>query len=201
MIRKKKRRQNTARRVIALLIVACIGALIVWQRVPAWAAWQNIARLARRDDAEEALRLIRREKFGLICPESECFIFDRDGIVFERARIVVGDVVMRVEDPSGKEPSTDARFIDDVSWGNLKPILAFIEGRGVPVSRIELKRSAYEIIIESPGEAGPVPFYFSLEFDPADHLRAMPAFLKQAPLRTLMYADFRVQGRIFYKQY
>ncbi len=188
------------RRVIIWLIFLSMLGFGIWQRQAVLSSWRNVMRVIYMEDVAVALGLMRQDHFGLICPPSGCFVFGHDGIVSGHARIVVGDVVMRVDDLMGTDPAVGALFINQPSWANLKPILEAVERKEIIAPTMRLMRASNELFIESPREdGGTVLFYFSLDLDPAEHLRALSAFLKQAPLSTLEYADFRVKGRIFYK--
>ena len=198
---RKKRRGNPVRCAIIWLVIFSVFGLGAWQRKALISLWGDASRILHVEDVGAALRLTHEDQFGLICPPSGCFVFGHDGIVAGHARVVVGDILIRIDDPAGTDPAAGTLLMDQPSWANLKPILEAVRRKEISAPTIRLARASNELFIQSVRDDGSsVPFYFSLDFDPAEQLRALSAFLKQAPLSTLEYADFRVKGRIFYKQ-
>lgn len=199
-MRKKKSGQWAPRRAILFVAIAALLAAAFWQRQAIMAFARNIALVRTAPDALSALRSFKRTTFGVLCAglageAGDCFVFDEDGVVFNGARTVVGEIV-RVSDHSEAVPQIGSRVIDADSWRNIYPIIRFARDGGFNVADFILKRGEREIDIVLTD--GPV-LRFSYEFDPTQHLRALPAFREKVSFDSLEYLDMRVEGKIFYK--
>ena len=163
---------------------------------------ENIRRVLHVPDVSSVLHSLRQETFGILCMKKgsaadDCYVFDRDGIVFGPARTVVGDVIVRIDDASAFLPAVGEPLIGSDAWANLFPIMTFLRDGGIPFSSVSLKRREKEIVITLP-DSGTL-IYASLEFSPERSLRALPEFQKKIPLASLEYMDLRAEGKVFYK--
>lgn len=200
-MRKKKTVYWTPRKAFFFLILGALFAFLAWQ-------WRSIASFARNvalvrsaPDALTALRSFQHTTFGVICTESadaaeDCFVFSEEGVIFNGARTVVGDMIIRVSDRSGDKPQIGAFVVDPDSWENIVPIMRFVRGESLDIADFILKRTEREIDIIL---AGGTVLRFSYEFDPASHLRALVVLREKVPFESLEYLDMRVEGKIFYK--
>lgn len=163
---------------------------------------ENIRRVLHVPDISSVLHSMRQETFGVLCMKHEniaddCYVFDRDGIVFGPARTVVGDVIVRIDDPSAFIPALGQPMIESDAWANLFPVIRFLHDDGVAFSTVSLKRAQKELAITLP-DTGTL-IYISLEFSPERSLRALSELAKKTSLAGLKYIDLRAEGKIFYK--
>ena len=197
----RKRRRGGIRRIAIACIGAAFVACAVWQRVALVSFMSDVRRASHVPDVVSALHSLHRETFGVLCMTSpgaadDCYVFDADGIIFGTAHTVVGDAIARIDDASAFKPAIGEPFLDAGVWQNLSPIVAAIKNGDMPVSVFVLKRAEREVVVTlSPSGTS---LYFSLEFSPEKHLRALPEFMKKVRAETLEYADLRVEGKIFY---
>ena len=200
MMRKKKAGYRVLRRAILFLVlVAFLGGGIL-QRKAVASFVRNVMLARTAPDALSALRSFQHTTFGVLCAgladeAGDCFVFDENGVIFNGARTVVGSIV-RVSDRSGEAFQVGSRMIDADSWRNIVPIIRFARDTGLDIADFALKRDEQEIDISLTD--GPV-LRFSYEFDPAQHLRALPVLREKVALGSLEYLDMRVEGKIFYK--
>lgn len=201
MLRYKKKQRGWFKRFIFFSVCAAIVFIGVRYRTQvaryAYDAWLVV----RKPDVAAALRLTRHDNFGMLCVQDvagadDCYMFDKDGIVFGSARMVISDIIVRVNDPSDFKPVIGMPLIDADIWKNIAPIIAYAQ-EGLPVSTMALSRPEKELIVTL-SESG-TRLYFNLRIDPAEHIRALKELAKTTPLASLQYADLRVKGRVFYK--
>ena len=158
--------------------------------------------VVRKPDVAAALRLVRHDNFGMLCVKDstgadDCYMFDNDGIVFSAARMVVDDVIVRVNDSSDSKPVIGALFIEPEIWKNMALIIAYAQDE-LPAGIITLSREDKELTNTLLVDRG-TRLYFNLRLDPAEHIRALQELQKTIPLDSLDYVDLRVKGRVFYK--
>ena len=198
MIKKKKKRSRIWV-YITLLIVINAGLLFFYYQDAIAGYLRTVRALIFKPDVEQALAVVRRMPLGIYCSGDECYVFDADGILFDRARTVVGDVIVKIADVSEAHylPKVGAAFLEPYQWENLKLIVMFMNQGGLPAQRVVLDRAAEELTVYAAPRGTPV--YFTLEFSPAEHLRALKEFQKVMPLERAQYVDMRVEHKIFYK--
>ena len=185
-----------------LIIIVGVGAAGAYYRDIVITYWQDVQRVLHKPDVRVVLQNLKRQPFGVFCvnnesSEADCYVFDRAGIVFDKARTIVGDVIVRLDEVTDRKPTLNAPLIDGESWRNLYPLLVFVESKNIMVSRMLLQRGEREVIVTlSPAN---IPVYVSLEFNPSEHLRALKQLEKKVALDKVQYLDLRVEGKIFYK--
>lgn len=201
MLRPRRKKKNWMRFFTWLFVFIFIIAVgIRWHaRMAEYmkSAWL----VAHKPDVVAALRLARHDNFGMLCVKDmagadDCYVFNKDGIVFGSARMVVGDVIVRVNDQSDFKLVIGAPLIDADIWKNLAPLIAYAR-EGLPAVIMALSRQEKELTVTL-SESG-TRLYFNLRLDPAEHIRALKELAKTVPLASLQYADLRVKGRVFYK--
>lgn len=161
----------------------------------------NALLVVRKPDIASVLHTLRQEDFGMLCVQSgagadDCYVFDEDGIIFKSARMVVSDVIARVDDLSDFKPVVGAPVTDPDIWKNMMPIIAYAK-ETLPANRIQFARTEKELTIVL-SDSG-TRLYFNLRLDPEEHIRALKELQKTTPFDSLEYADLRVKGRVFYK--
>lgn len=203
MIRKRKQRRRF-KGVIFLFFLIAIAAAGARYRETVMQYWTMLMLVAERKDARILARSLRHEPLGILCvtpsleaAAEECYIFDTMGVVFGRARTVVSEVIVKVNEQSDIRPAFNTVFVSSADWQNLRLILEAVRDKKIMVSRIALQRADKELTLTVLPEA--TPFYFSYAFDPRVHLDALPQFLKKVPLTELQYVDLRIEGKIFYQ--
>lgn len=198
---EKKKKKNWLRCIFSFTVLAAVIFVCVRYRTQiaryADTAWLVI----KKPDVASILHAVRREDFGMLCVKDpagadDCYVFDAEGVIFDSARIVVGDVIARVDDASDFKPVLGAMLADAEIWPNMAGVIAYVKD-GLPPSRMTFARTEREITVTLT-ESG-TRLYFNLGLDPAEHIRALKELSKTVPLTTLEYADLRVKGRVFYK--
>ncbi len=201
MLRSRKKKKNWLRCIASITVLAAVifagvyfRAQIMWFTESAWL-------VMRKPDIASILHAVRREDFGMLCVKDaaeadNCYVFDKEGVIFEAANVVVGDVIARVDDASDFKPALGVMLADADIWANMAPIVAYAK-EDLPVSRMVFMRAERELAVML-ADSG-TKLYFSLRFDPAEHIRALKELSKTSPIETLEYADLRVKGRVFYK--
>ena len=174
----------------------------VRQRETVTRYWAMLVLALKQKDARVLALSLRHEPLGILCvmpnadAAEECYVFDTKGVVFDRARTVVGEVIVKINEQSDIRPVLNTDFVPTADWQNLKPILEAVRDKKITVSRIALQRTDKELTLTVLPQA--IPFYFSYEFNPRAHIDALPEFFKKVSLDKLQYVDLRIEGKIFY---
>ncbi len=202
MIQRRRKKKPSLFKALFFLIVICIVLFGIWQRKAVMRYADNVRRVLHVPDVPSILHSLRQEAFGILCmtkdaASDDCYVFDRDGIVFGSARTVVGDVIVRIDDSSSFLPILGEPLIESDAWANMLPVIRFLKEGNFPFSSVLLKRAQNELVITVPDSDTLI--YISLEFVPSRSLRALPEFIKRVPFSGLKYIDLRAEGRIFYK--
>ncbi len=201
MLRSRNKKKNWLRCIFSFtLLIALIFTGVRFRAQIgrlASSAWIVI----KKPDIASVLHAMRREDFGMLCVKDSagadsCYVFDKEGVIFEAANVVVGDVIARVDDASDFKPALGVLLADPEIWINMAAVIAYAKD-GLPASRMELLRTEKEITVTL-ADSG-TKLYFSLQLDPSEHIRALKELSKTVPIETLQYADVRVKGRVFYK--
>ncbi|KKR88881.1 MAG: hypothetical protein UU85_C0001G0067 [Candidatus Wolfebacteria bacterium GW2011_GWA2_42_10] len=138
-----------------------------------------------------------REKFGIWCPQEEfamnCWWFDKNGIVFEKAPRVEGEIIYKIIDSSQGELSLGGRILDESLFKNLLKIFELLEKADFNSKTFRLDLALYEVQTElSP------KIYFNIRIDPDFGLSALQSF-KNQDLKKIEYIDLRVENRAYYR--
>jgi len=130
-------------------------------------------------------------------PDSSCFWFDSDGIIFKKAIGVEGNLITSLSDYSQKNIGLNSKIVPDEFIANIFSIFRAVSASGLSVKEIRLNDlAAQEIEVDT--YDGP-KIYFSLRF-PADSVPGVIQSLKEkTTFGNLQYVDFRVENRVYYK--
>lgn len=202
MIRRKKQKSRFGQ-IFFLIFLVAVAAASVRYRITVARYWTMMTFVLERKDARVLALSLRHEPLGILCvtpnldTAEECYLFDVKGIVFGRARTVVHEVIVKIDEQSDIRPAINMVFVPSADWQNLRPILEAVRDKKIMASRITLQRANKELTLTIPPQT--TPLYFSYAFDPRVHLGALPEFLKKVPLAELQYVDLRIEGKIFYR--
>ena len=201
MLRPRKKKKNWLRPAVSFAVLAAVIFIGVRFRAQAARLVSSAWLVVKKPDIASVLHAVRREDFGMLCVKDvagadSCYVFDKEGVIFEAANVVVGNVIARVDDASDFKPALGVILADPDIWGNMVPIIAYAKD-SLPASRMELLRTEKEITVTLMDSG--TKLYFSLQFDPSEHIRALKELSKTVPTETLEYVDLRVKGRVFYK--
>ncbi|MSR73649.1 MAG: hypothetical protein EXS60_01145 [Candidatus Pacebacteria bacterium] len=201
MLRPRKKKKNWLRCIFSFAVLAFLiftgvrfHAQIVRFVESAWL-------VVKKPDIASVLHAVHREDFGMLCVKDvtgadSCYVFDKEGVIFQAANLVVGSVIARVDDASDFKPTLGVMLADPEVWANIAPIVAYVK-ESLPASRMEFVRAERELTVTLSDNG--TKFYFSLQFSPSEHIRALKELSKTVSIETLQYADLRVKGRVFYK--
>jgi hypothetical protein len=125
---------------------------------------------------------------------SGCLWFDKNGIIFEEAPLVEGNLINNVDDFSGRSFKLGESVLGEKFFSNLLKIFDVLEKSDLGIKSLRLERiELQEIHTESSPR-----IYFSLRFDPYFGLSAIQS-LKNLGLNRVAYIDLRVENRAYYK--
>ena len=194
-------------------LTSFLGAdnILIWQNKPDETFFKNhpkIVDLAIRKDYLERkieIDMDEREKLGVWCKTTtnnqelitnNCWWFDENGVIFEEAPIVEGEMIYKIIDSSNRELALGDRILDENLFNNLILIFKTLERAGLNLKTLRLENlSAQEVIAESPLTP---KIYFSLRFDP-DFSLSVFENLKKTDLEKVEYLDLRIKNRAYYK--
>lgn len=137
----------------------------------------------------------KREKFGIWCV-IECWWFDKNGKIFEKAPRIEGEMIYKINDYSNRQLAIGSQIIEENLFENLLKIFEAINKAGLNVKTLYLRDLVLqEVSVES---SGLPKIYFSLRFDPSFALSAIEKLKKEGIFKKINYIDFRVENRVYY---
>lgn len=139
----------------------------------------------------------KREKFGIWCA-GECWWFDKNGKIFEKAPKTEGEMIYKINDFSNRQSAIGSQIIEKNLFDNLLKIFNVIEQAELNIRTVNFKDPALqEVFIESSGFQFP-KIYFSLRIDPSFALSVIQKLKKEGIFKKVEYIDFRVENRAYY---
>lgn len=184
-------------------LTSFLGAnnILIWQNNPDETFFKNHPKIIdltiKKDylNRKIEINMDERGKLGVWCLLS-CYWFDEDGIIFEEAPLVEGEIIYKIIDSSNRELMLGDRVLDENLFNNLILIFKTLEKSGLNLKTLRLENlSAQEIVVESPSMP---KIYFSLRFDP-DFSLSVFENLKKTNLEKVEYIDLRIKNRAYYK--
>lgn len=152
------------------------------------------------------INMDEKERFGIWCQQlttdnlqltiNNCFWFDENGVIFEKAPIIEGEMIYKITDYSNRELTIGNRVLDENLFNNLILIFKILERAELNLKTLRLDNlNTQEITTESPLMP---KIYFSLRFDPDFSLNVFEN-LKKTDLKKIEYVDLRIKNRAYYK--
>ena len=129
---------------------------------------------------------------------SDCFWFDKEGVVFAKAPTAEGNLIYRVNDYSGRTLVFGDKALENDFLTNLLKIFEVLEKANLKAKSLRLENLALQEIIAEPVVDFSPRVYFSLKADPVFGLSALTSF-KNIDLAKIDYIDLRVPNRAYYK--
>lgn len=131
---------------------------------------------------------------GIWCfHDGECYYFDFDGSLLERAPLSSGYLLLTVNDLRPDARKIDADFLKAV-----QVIVAETGSRNILIKDITIPPESYvEIDVDT---AGGYPIRLGTDTDISAQFHALDVFLRQRPANeSYDYIDLRFTGRVYYK--
>lgn len=154
-----------------------------------------------KDYAERKINIEvkEREKTIIWCQQSSenCFWIDDSGLVFNRAPIPEGSLVVHVvKDQNDRELKIGEKVLADDLFVNLKNAIELLDGVNISVEEIrvdDLKfKEATAVLANGP------EVYFSLSIDPRFGRGVLESLMKSPDWSAIRYVDLRVENRAYY---
>ncbi len=139
-----------------------------------------------------------REFEGIWCSAEDCYVFDKEGIVFARAPNTEGFLILKIYDENNRPLVAGAPVFTKSNWReNVFKTLEVMENHGFTISRVNIKDFGLQEW-EVKTTEGPV-FQFSLNFVPQSLEKILENLNQKFEFDKVSYFDFRVENRIYYK--
>ena len=129
--------------------------------------------------------------------DENCFWFDKDGVMFEKAFDTEGSELYAVHDYSQSNLGLGDNILPDLFLGNMLSILQVVKESGLTVKEIALQDVHLEEIDVSTYN-GP-SLYFSLRFPADEDLGVLANLMAKSNFSSLQYVDLRTENRAYYK--
>jgi len=127
-----------------------------------------------------------------------CYWFDKNGVLFAVAPEIEGNAINKIDDFSGRDLKLGDSILGENLTPNLIKIFNVLENSGLGIKALKLGSLVLqEIVFEQPQTSLP-KIYFSLRFDP-EFVSPAIENLKKTGLEKIIYVDFRVENRVYYK--
>lgn len=177
-------------------------------------------------DKEIKIFVVEKRKFGLWCDQTKnttietappgnssstvmddnvfseaenkkCYWFDENGVLFKETAFIESEIFNRVNDYSERDLKAGNKILDPRLFTNLKIIFFILEKEGLNAKTVNLKDlSTEEIYVESVSDP---KIFFSLRQDPSYALSAIDALKKDGRWQKILYVDFRIENKAYYK--
>jgi len=189
-------------------IAAFLGPdnILIWRQKKIGEFLKNRPKIAeltiKKNYSKQEIKIIvkEREKFGVWCLQAQTkrWWFDKNGIIFEEAPAVEGNLIYRVNDFSGQTLKIGELVLKEKLFFNLLKVFEVLEKSDLKIKSLRLEKlELQEIIADSPGNSLP-KIYFSLRIDPKFVITALES-LKNLGMEKIVYIDFRIENRVYYK--
>ncbi|MBI2033899.1 MAG: hypothetical protein HYT13_02260 [Candidatus Liptonbacteria bacterium] len=147
------------------------------------------------------LTVTEREPFGVLCLKknlpSECFWFDREGVIFKRFFEVEGNLIKSLNDYYQENLRLGSKILPEGFIPNLISIFEVINQSSLSIKEISLKNLGLQEV-EVDTYDGP-KIYFSLRFPAENTLAVIQSLLEKTGFKKLDYLDLRVENRAYYR--
>lgn len=137
------------------------------------------------------------DKGDAIVEQARCWWFDKEGVIFKKAPLVRGSLILAISDYSRQGLGLNLKILPDVFIGNMFSVFDVIRASGLGIKEIKLDNLALQEI-EVRTYEGP-KLYFSLRFPSAWALDVINNFQFQPGFNKLQYLDFRVEKKVYFK--
>lgn len=134
---------------------------------------------------------------GNLATDEECYWFDENGVIFQKAFDTQGSALFAVHDYSQSGLGLGQKALPDAFMPNFISVMDALKQSGIDVKEIALKNLDLQEIAVSTYD-GP-DLYFSLRFLAADDLPVLASLMANPDFKKLQYVDFRVENRAYYK--
>jgi cell division septal protein FtsQ len=146
---------------------------------------------------EILIRVVERSRFGIWCYSGECYWFNEDGLVLERAPQTTGALVIQINDTEVRPPAPGTLVAPENFYRIVKSILTKLEARSIKFPVFTLNRSRQEFIAETEKKTDII---FSLRFDPETRIfDFLSTLIAENQIDQLEYVDLTVENRIYTK--
>ncbi len=153
------------------------------------------------------LAVTERQPFGIWCfvpggpgadgAGEQCYWFDAQGIMFERALATQGNIIFMVNDYSQKDRGLGSAVLPPEFDQNFISIMNVLKATGLGVKEIDLNDLSLEEV-DVRTAVGPT-LEFSLRFPADEYLPVLQSLIAQPGFAKLQYVDCRTEDRVFYK--
>ncbi|MEK9183529.1 MAG: hypothetical protein AAB890_00460 [Patescibacteria group bacterium] len=139
-------------------------------------------------------------EYGVFCIGEErpdaCYWFDNNGVLNQKATVVLGDVLLNINEISDYKPESNKQFLENNLWENMALIIEFLKSGKLDVKNVLFIRSSQDLIITTNDS---VKILFSLRFNPQNNIAGLLSALEKNKMQNVSQIDLRVENKIFYK--
>lgn len=128
---------------------------------------------------------------------SECYWFDRDGVLFARAPQVQSELFNRVHDSTGRALGLGDKVLSDRLFTNLANIFELLESAQINTKTVFIRNLEFEEV-EVVSVSDPT-LYFSLHTSPDFAISAINEIKRSGDWKNISYVDLRVENRAYYR--
>lgn len=158
----------------------------------------EVSRNVDMKNRQVSISVREREGFGTWCAVDECFVFDKEGVIFAKAPDSEGILVIRIDDLNARRPIIGIPIFPNLEWrDNFFNTLKIIKERNIPILKIIVKDFSLREweVVSTLGFS----FYFSFDFVPDNLSAVITNISDRIPFSNISYLDFRVPNRVYYQ--
>ncbi|MEK7149777.1 MAG: hypothetical protein AAB757_02285 [Patescibacteria group bacterium] len=139
-----------------------------------------------------------RGRTGIWCLNNDCFWFDNDGMAFSRAPLVETEILIKINDLSGRDLKIGDLVLPQNFFENLTAIFKVLEASNLKIKTLNIGDLSLAEISTEKSDLNP-KIYFSLRFNPEFSIAAINSLKNSGKWNKINYVDFRVENRAYYK--
>lgn len=155
-----------------------------------------------RDWLNKTIRIVAedRKPYGIWCVQGDlpnCYWFDDEGVIFQKAAIAEGSLIKTVNDYSGRAIGLGSHILPEKFLKIFFQVLEATKNIGVGTKEVRLDSLEKEEL--SIATYAGTTFYFSLRYPAKNAVDTINTLREKVDFSKLEYVDFRVENRVYYK--
>lgn len=141
--------------------------------------------------------VVLRVMSGVWCTANRCFVFDKNGVLFDQSPDVSGSLILKIRDENNTPVSLGNSVLSQEEFQSMKQAIESVERNKIPISEIVIQNRE----LKEWATVAPNGFSVRFSFDaiPEDLDSVFKGIFERTQLEKLTYIDLRVPNRVYFK--